>query len=182
MDNIIIQDASLEDAERISDIYAYYVKNTAITFEYDVPTLNEIQNRIKNTMEHFPYLVIKQAGIIQGYTYASPSNTWAAYSRACETSIYISHTAQKCGLGRKIYETLEHRLKEMGMFNLYACVAYPGTEDSFLNKNSAGFHEYMGFSKIGEFHKCGYKSGRWYNMVYMEKLIGQHCASGFQAI
>lgn len=111
-----------------------------------------------------------------------PFNTRAAYSRSCETSIYISHTAQKCGLGRKIYEALEHRLKEIGMLNLYACIAYPRTEDSFLNKNSAGFHEHMGFSKIGEFHKCGYKFGRWYNMVYMEKLIGQHCISGFQAI
>lgn len=75
MDNITIQDASLEDAEHISDIYAYYVKNTAITFEYDVLSLSEMQDRIKNTMEHFPYLVIKQAGIIQGYAYASPFNT-----------------------------------------------------------------------------------------------------------
>ena len=68
--NTIIRDASLEDAERILEIYGYYVKNTAITFEYDVPTLPEFQERIKNTRKRYPYLVIEQDGIIQGYAYA----------------------------------------------------------------------------------------------------------------
>lgn len=48
----------------------------------------------------------------------------------------------------------------MGILNLYACIGYPEVEDEYLTRNSADFHEHMGFSKVGEFHKCGYKFGR----------------------
>lgn len=78
MSNITIRDAKQEDAKRLLDIYSYYVNNTAITFEYDVPVLSEFQNRIKNTMGQFPYLVIEQNGIIQGYAYAGPFHKRAA--------------------------------------------------------------------------------------------------------
>ena len=59
----------------------------------------------------------------------------------------------------------------MGILNLYACVAYPQCDDEYLTDNSYKFHEHLGFAKTGEFHKCGYKFGRWYDMVWMEKLI-----------
>ena len=62
----------------------------------------------------------------------------------------------------------------MGIQNLYACIAYPITEDEYLTKNSADFHSHMGFKPAGEFHECGYKFGRWYNMIWMEKIIGSH--------
>ena len=71
--SIIIRDANLKDAERILDIYAYYVECTAITFEYDIPTLSEFQNRMKNTMKRYPYLVIDKEGIIQGYAFCKSS-------------------------------------------------------------------------------------------------------------
>ena len=63
---------------------------------------------------------------------------------------------------------------KMGILNLYACIGQPEVEDEYLTRNSADFHEHMGFSKVGEFHKCGYKFGRWYNMIWMEKMIGKH--------
>ena len=85
--NTIIRDASLEDAERILEIYGYYVKNTAITFEYDVPTLPEFQERIKNTRKRYPYLVIEQDGIIQGYAYAGAFIGRAACDWSCETTV-----------------------------------------------------------------------------------------------
>lgn len=58
--------------------------------------------------------------------------------------------------------------------NMYACIACPETADEYLNSNSAEFHTHLGFHKVGEFHKCGYKFGRWYNMIWMEKVIGEH--------
>ena len=73
-----------------------------------------------------------------------------------------------------LYEALEKELKKMGILNLYACIGYPATEDEYLTKNSAEFHEHLGFTKVGEFHKCGYKFGRWYDMIWMEKIIGSH--------
>ena len=63
----------------------------------------------------------------------------------------------------------------MGILNLYACIGYPIAEDEYLNKNSVEFHTRLGYTKVGEFYKCGYKFGRWYNMIWMEKIIGKHC-------
>ena len=62
----------------------------------------------------------------------------------------------------------------MGILNMYACIGYPAEEDEYLTKNSADFHSHIGFTQVGEFHKCGYKFGRWYNMIWMEKVIGEH--------
>lgn len=57
---------------------------------------------------------------------------------------------------------------------MYACIAYLEQEDEYLTKNSVQFHEHVGFKPAGEYHKCANKFGRWYNMVWMEKIIGEH--------
>lgn len=173
---IKIRNASLEDAERILEIYAYYIKNTAITFEYEVPSLREFKDRMRKTMSRYPYLVIERDGVIQGYAYAGAFVGRAAYDWSCEMTVYLDQNARKSGMGRKLYEALESALSDMGVLNLYACIGYPEEEDEYLNKNSAEFHRHLGFVKVGEFHRCGYKFGRWYNMIWMEKIIGEHKA------
>lgn len=117
-----VRSAVLADAERILEIYDYYVINTAVTFEYDTPSREEFKKRMERTMSRYPYLVIEKDGVIRGY----------------------------------------------------ACAACPETNDKYLTMNSADFHAHMGFVKTGEFRKCGYQFGRWYNMVWMEKIIGKH--------
>ncbi len=97
-----------------------------------------------------------------------------AYNWSCEMTIYLDHNVQKYGMGRILYEALEKALHNMGILNLYACIGYPEHEDEYLTTNSADFHAHMGYVKIGEFHKCGYKFDRWYNMIWMEKIIGTH--------
>ncbi len=174
MSEVIIRDASIQDASRLLKIYQYYVEHTAITFEYDVPTLEEFEERMKKTMEKYPYIVIEKEGTIWGYAYAGAFVGRAAYDWSCELTVYLDHEAKKCGYGRKIYEELERRLKNMGILNLYACIGYPEVEDEYLTKNSAEFHKHLGFRLVGEFRKCGYKFNRWYNMVWMEKIIGEH--------
>lgn len=174
MEKTLIRNAKLQDAEDILGIYAYYLENTAITFEYDVPALEEFQNRMKKIMGRYPYLVLEQDGKIAGYACAGAFVGRAAYAWSCEMTIYLDRNVQKCGLGRKLYEALEERLREMGILNLYACIGYPEEEDAYLNKNSAQFHRHLGYSLVGEFRKCGYKFGRWYNMIWMEKIIGSH--------
>ena len=169
-----IRNARIADARRILAIYDFYVKNTAITFEYDTPSLDEFKERMKKTMLRYPYLVIEEDGVIQGYAYAGAFVGRAAYDWSCELTVYLDHTRQKCGMGRKIYEALEDALRKMGVLNLYACIGYPEEDDEYLTKNSADFHAHLGFTKVGEFHKCGYKFGRWYHMIWMEKLIGEH--------
>lgn len=170
----VIRNAMIEDAERILEIYDYYVRNTAITFEYETPTLGEFKERMKKTMKKYPYLVILMEGSVVGYAYAGAFIGRAAYDWSCELTVYLDHDVQKCGLGRKIYEALENELKKMGILNLYACIGYPEKADEYLTANSADFHAHLGFVRVGEFHKCGYKFGRWYNMIWMEKVIGKY--------
>lgn len=176
METIRIREATLADAPRVLEIYADYVLHTAITFEYDVPALAEFENRMRRTMQAYPYLVIEESGTVQGYAYAGALKERAAYDWACEMTIYLDRAAQKHGLGRKLYEALEAALRQMGITNLYACIGYPQTEDAYLTKNSAGFHAHLGFVKIGAFHQCSYKFNRWYDMIWMEKIIAPHHA------
>lgn len=171
---ITIRDAKPEDAEKLLNIYGYYVEHTAVTFEYDTPSPDEFRERMKTTMQRYPYLVILQDGEIAGYAYAGPFQHREAYDWACETTIYLENRVQKCGMGRRLYEALECALKKMGIRNLYACVAYPEREDEFLTGNSAGFHEHIGYKTVGTFHHCGCKFGKWYHMLWMEKVIGTH--------
>ncbi len=170
----VVRDAALEDAERILEIYDYYVKNTAITFEYDTPSLAEFRKRMEKTMQRYPYLVILRDGRIEGYAYAGAFVGRAAYDWSCEMTVYLDHDARGCGMGRMIYEAMEKALRGMGVLNLYACIGFPEQEDEYLTTNSADFHAHLGFVKAGEFHKCGYKFDRWYNMIWMEKIIGEH--------
>lgn len=171
---MLIREVTANDAEKLLEIYTYYVNNTAISFEYKVPSQKEFSARIEHTILKYPYLVIEEDDILYGYAYAGAFNSRAAYDRSCEVSVYLQKDFQRQGFGRKLYEALEEQLKEQGILNLYACIASPIIEDEFLTRNSEKFHEHLGFCKIGEFHKCGYKFGRWYNMIWMEKLIGEH--------
>lgn len=171
---ISIRHAKPEDAKALVEIYKPYVEHTAITFEYEVPTVEEFTQRIETTLQKYPYLVAEYYGEIVGYAYAAPFKTRAAYQWSVEVSVYVKRGKQGLGAGRLLYEALEHKLVNQGITNMYACIAYPETEDQYLTKNSARFHEHMGFSLIGEFHKCAYKFETWYNMIWMEKWIGTH--------
>ena len=173
-----IRSAEPEDAGRIAEIYAYYVKNTAITFEYDAPSAEEILRRMTRTKERYPYLVLEKDGAVQGYAYAGVFKDRAAYDWSCEMSIYLDQNAAGGGMGRALYEALEEELRGRGMRNLYACIGYPVEEDEYLTRNSAEFHAHLGYTEVGRFHRCGYKFGRWYDMIWMEKLIGREDSSG----
>lgn len=171
---LTIRSAKEDDSERLLEIYAYYVANTAVSFEYNVPSQEEFRSRVRNTLKKYPYLVLEEDGVIQGYAYAGAFKSRAAYDYSCEVSIYVDRNARGHGYGKKLYEILEEKLKAQGILNMYACVASPVVEDEYLTRNSELFHQHLGFSKAGEFHKCGYKFNRWYNSVWMEKLIGEH--------
>lgn len=173
-ENIKIRKATLADVPRLLEIYGYYVEKTAISFEYDIPSLEDFSNRVQNTLKNYPYLVVEEDGKVWGFVYGGAFVGRAAYRYSCELTIYLDDEARGRGYGRKLYETMETLLKAQGILNLYVCVADPIIEDEYLTKNSERFHTRLGFSKIGVFHKCGYKFGRWYNIIWMEKIIGKH--------
>ena len=167
-----IRPATLADAEILRDIYAPYVEETAVSFEYTVPTVAEFTERMKDIMKRYPYLVAEEAGEAVGYAYASPFHEREAYSWSAELTVYLRKDQRGWGRGRLLYEKLEQILRAQNITNLYACIAWPEQEDEYLTGASARFHERMGFRLAGMFHRCGYKFGRWYSMVWMEKEIG----------
>ena len=174
---VSLRKARVEDAEALLHIYGPYVRDTAITFEYTVPTLEDFKSRISSTLQEYPYIVAEdEAGNILGYAYAGKFHAREAYDWAVETSIYVATGARKRGLGRLLHDALEEELKSRGFLNIYACISCPAKdEDPFVDRNSIDFHTHMGYRLVGTFSACGYKFGRWYDMVYMEKHIGNHC-------
>ena len=173
-EHIKIRTAVPEDAVALLEIYALYVEHTAISFEYDVPSVEEFRERIVNRLEKYPYLVAEVDGKMLGYAYTSPFVGRAAYGWSAETTIYLREDCRKMGVGRALYGALEEVSKAQNILNLNACIGYPQEEDEYLTMNSVKFHEHMGYQMVGMFHNSGYKFGRWYHMVWMEKLIGEH--------
>ena len=171
MSNMIIRTATPEDSGEIWSIYRHYVEHTAISFEITMPTQDEIAQRIQKVLTGFPYLVVEEKGQLLGYAYAGPFIPRGAYAHCAEVSIYISRGNRRIGLGRWLYEALLLRLKEQGITNVYACIGVPEEEDEYLNFNSAQFHAHMGFREVGRFRNSGYKFGRFYHMIWMERLI-----------
>lgn len=171
--DITIRTASVQDASKLLEIYEYYVKNTAITFEFEVPSLAEFENRIETTLQNYPYLVAEADGDVAGYIYAGRFRARAAYDWSASTSVYLSRKYQRLGIGRMLYERLEELLKQQNITNLYAGVADPVEEDEYLTRNSERFHEAIGYKTVARFQGCGSKFGRWYNLIEMEKFIGE---------
>lgn len=170
--NINIRVAREEDAKRLLEIYAYYVKNTAVTFEYEVPSLEEFTNRVKNTLLKYPYLVAEVDGKIAGYIYAARFMPRAAFEWSVSTSVYLDNSYHRMGLGKMLYARLEEILKQQNIAVVYAEVADPVEEDEYLTHSSERFHEAMGYKLVGRFHGCGNKFGNWYNLLEMEKELG----------
>ncbi len=172
--DIIIRMATVEDAKEILDIYIPYVIDTAITFEYEVPSVEEFADRMKKVQRKYPYIVAVEYGKIIGYAYVSAFKERAAYDWAVETTVYMKLDYQGKGIGKKLYLALEEILKKQNILNLNACIAYTTTEDSHLTNASTYFHEHLGYKPVGHFTQCGYKFGTWYDMIWMEKMIGEH--------
>jgi phosphinothricin acetyltransferase len=172
--NLLIRIAKEDDAEELLKIYSYYVKNTAITFEQKVPSLEEFSNRIKETLINYPYLVAIVDGKIIGYIYASRFRTRESYICSAATSIYIEKSYQRKGIGKKLYSELCNILLKQNITNVYAGVADPIEEDEYLTHNSEYFHKSMGFEIVAKYNKCANKFAKWYNLIEMEKIIGEH--------
>ena len=170
--SLIIRDATKEDSSAILAIYAPYVKNTAISFEYEVPSEETFQKRVASILEHFPYIVAEIGGEIVGYAYAGILHEREAYQFSAELSIYVAENMRRKKIGEKLYAALESRLKQRGFHALYACIASTDrADDPYLTDASPRFHERLGYKHIGTFTECAYKFGRWYSMVYYEKHI-----------
>lgn len=149
------------DAAAIQAIYAPYVTDTVISFEYDVPTVETICDRIAKTLDFHPWLVYEQDGAVIGYAYAGKHRERAAYQWSSDVSVYVHPQHQRKGIGRALYTELFDLLKRQGFCNLFAGITLP-------NDASVGVHRAMGFEMIGMYQQVGYKFGRWHDTGWME--------------
>ena len=160
----MIRIATKADVPAILAIYAPYVTDTTITFEYDVPTQTEFLERFCRITAEFPWLVWEEGSEILGYAYACHPFERAAYSWCAEPSIYLTPEAQGRGIGRKLYLALEELLKGLGYRMLYALITGE-------NQGSVAFHEKLGYTFAGKLRTAGYKMGRWCDVFWLEKQL-----------
>lgn len=171
MCDYMIREVEIEDAARLAEIYSYYVQNTAVSFEYEAPTAQEFQERIKKIKGNYPYLVCVKGDKIVGYVYASAYSVRDAYSWTVANSIYVDKDYRRQGIGTMLYKELEKRLKEKGIINMLAGAAFSDTEDEYLSHDSFKFHTSMGYKKVAQFDTIGKKFDRWYDLLWMQKKL-----------
>lgn len=161
--------ATTADAAELLKIYAPFVESedrnlSNVSFEYEVPTVEEFAGRIRDISAAYPYIVCEHEGRLIGYVYAHPYIQRAAYQWGAEVTIYLAPEGQGVGLGRVMYTALESLLRLQGIKTLYSCI-------TASNKHSVKMHEALGYKIIGTFEKTGFKHGHWLDMVWMEKRI-----------
>lgn len=160
------RDVTVEDAEKIHEIYVPYVKNTAISMEITAPTVENMRKRIENTIkDNFPYIVATDENEnIIGYAYAGKYNEREGFKYSCILSIYLNENFHSNGIGQLLYNEVEERLKKRGIVNIVSVI-------SNINEKSINFHKKNGFEEIGYFKNAAYKFDKWYDMLTFNKII-----------
>jgi len=166
LNSIQIRPVNLSDAKDLLSIYAPYVETSYITFETEVPTLNQYQERIQKITSRFPWFVAEENGIVVGFAYATVFRERAAYSWALESSIYVKDSHQGAGsrCARLLYEALFATLRKSGIKQVIGVISLP-------NEKSVRFHEKLGFRTVGTFPSVGFKLGKWWDVLFMTKLL-----------
>ena len=156
--------ATPEDGAILSDIYAHYVNTSAISYEYIAPDAAEFSARISHKLEKYPYIVAELDGVPVGYAYASEFRERAAYAWCVELSVYVSRDVTGHGVGTALYSALLQLLRLQNVVTAYSAITPP-------NDASVALHEKMGFDFAGKFHASGYKMGKWWDLLWYEKVL-----------
>lgn len=143
-----------KDASAVRAIYAPIVNDTAISFEYEAPTVQQMRQRIAEIIQNYPFLVFERDGKVLGYAYATAHRKREAYRWAVEVSVFVDHRHRRSGIGRALYTALLAILRLQGFCQAFAIITLP-------NPPSVAFHERLGFSKVAAFRNIGYKLGFW---------------------
>ncbi len=159
-----IRMATAADAAAVLAIYAPVVRTSAITFEYDVPSVDEIANRIGTVTARWPWLVLERAGDVAGYAYATTWRARAAYQWAVETTVYVREDRQRRGVGRALYRALLACLRLQGLWLAIGGITLP-------NPASVRLHEAMGFRLAGVHRACGWKLGAWHDVGFWQLAL-----------
>lgn len=165
MEEIRFVDAE-RDADEITEINAWFVRNSTAIFDTEPPTVEEMRGRIERFVrEGFPYLVYIKEGRLEGYCYAHPWKEKRAYYPTWETTIYLREGSRGKGVGRRLMERLEGECWKRGCRSLIACITAE-------NEGSCRFHEGLGFERVSYFKEVGEKFGRMLDVTdYQKRLL-----------
>lgn len=147
-----------EDAPGCAAIYAPYVRDTAISFERDIVSADEMAERMRAA---YVWLVATEDGRIVGYAYGSRHRERAAYLWSADVAVYLHQSHHRLGIGRALYTRLFPRLRDIGLWTLCAGVTQP-------NPASDGLHRALGFSEVGVFRRIGFKAGGWQDVRWWQ--------------
>lgn len=161
----MIRDADAGDAPGCLAVYAPYVQDTTVTFEVDVPTVEEMARRIAAAQRAHAWVVLEEDGRVRGYAYAGPFKERPAYRWACEVSVYLEPGRRRRGEGRALYEALFTRLRARGYLRAGAGMTLP-------NEASEGLHRALGFTPVGTYRRIGWKHGAWRDVAWVQLDLG----------
>src|SRR4051812_37881966 len=168
--HIRIRQADALDAEAIADIYAPSVAASAISFEAQPPSADEMGQRITETTATYPWLVCERDGVVAGYAYATGHRSRAAYQWCVETSVYVHPDFRHAGIARGLYTSLFAILAAQGFVNAYAGITLP-------NARSVALHEKLGFLPLTVYRGIGFKAGEWHDVGWWHLIVSPHPAS-----
>lgn len=160
----MIRFATEKDLPRILQIYAPYILDTTVSFEYEVPTLEEFTQRFREITAQFPWLVYEEDGQILGYAYGSLAFQRAGYRWSAESSVYLCPQGQGRGIGRKLYAVLEQLLEKQGYRKVYAIVTSE-------NGGSLAFHKAVGYTVVAHMPQIAIKFGKVLGITWLEKCL-----------
>lgn len=163
---LTIRLATPADAAECLRIYRPAIENSSISFEYLVPTLAEMAERIKATLTFGPWLIATDDQAVVGYAYAGPHRTRAAYAWSADVSVYVDPSAHRRGVGRQLYEMLLALLRLQGFHSVFAGITQP-------NAASMALHQRLGFNFVGTYEKVGFKNGAWHDVSWLQLPLGE---------
>lgn len=159
-----VRECTPADIPAICAIYNYYIANTLVTFEESPVSVEEMQARVDQVMESYPWLVYEEGNNIIGYAYASKWKDRSAYRYTAEVTVYLHHEHCAKGVGSNLYQTLIEQLALKNIHVLLACITIP-------NIASEKIHERFGFRQAAHFREVGFKFGRWVDVGYWQKIL-----------
>lgn len=161
---MMIRPARPEDAPAIADIYGYYVRETAITFATVQPSPQQFADQISEG--RYPFLAAEEENAVIGFAYAHAYHPKEAYRWDVELTIYLRHGLEGRGAGSRLMHALLNILRRQGYLLAYSCITLP-------NPASLALHRRFGFTELGIFPRNGYKLGRWCDVIWLQRPLGE---------
>ena len=157
-----IRDATPErDAAACLAIYGPFIRDTVISFEEVLPSVEQFAERIRAAQQAHAWLVFEDDGEVVGYAYATQHRSRAAYRWATDVTIYVAQSHHRRGIARRLYEALFDRLRAQGYQVACAGVTLP-------NEASVALHRALGFEPVGVYRRIGWKFGRWHDVAWWQ--------------